>query len=444
MIGEPSAAGEPGAWELRESRELLDTIITCAPVGFGLFDPAMRFVHVNEELAGIGGSSSADDLVGKRPHEVMPPPWAEALAGPFRRVLDTGEPMDDLEVAAPTAADPGRDHTWLASWYPVRHDGEIVAVGVFVTDISDRVRAERGLQLLFDVGEALDATLGVEERLARLAALVVPTLGDFCTIEMLEASGEARVVAGAALPEGEDADPDRLIAVPLRARGRDVGTLTLRMGPSGRTYDDADRALALQLGRRAGLAVDNARLYDAQLMIADTLQRSLLPPALPEISGLEAAARYSPMGDGVEVGGDFYDLFAARRSWVAVIGDVCGKGVEAAALTSLARHSIRALAREDPNPSAALERLNEAIIADRGLEPRFSTVAYARLAPSARGVAATVSSAGHPCPCWCAPPGAWSPSAGRAPCWAPSRRCACTTTRPSSRRGTRSSSTPTG
>ena len=111
---------------------------------------------------------------------------------------------------------PGRDHTWLASWYPVRHEGEIVAVGVFVTDISDRVRAERGLQLLFDVGEALDATLGVEERLARLAALVVPTLGDFCTIEMLEPSGEARVVAGDAIPAG-GGTPTRIASSPCRS-----------------------------------------------------------------------------------------------------------------------------------------------------------------------------------------------------------------------------------
>jgi PAS domain S-box-containing protein len=398
VIEEPSATREPPeAWELRESRELLETIITCAPVGFALLDPAMRVVRANQELAQIGGRS-ADELVGERAQEALAPPWGEALAGPFRRVLESGEPVHDLEVAAPTAADPGRDHTWVASWYPVRHEGEIVAVGVFVTDISDRVRAERGLQLLFDVGEALDATLGVEERLARLADLVVPTLGDFCTIEMLEPSGEARVVAGGALSAAGAADPDRLIAVPLRARGRDLGTLTLCMGPSGRSYDDADRAIALQLGRRAGLAVDNARLYDAQLRIADTLQRSLLPPALPEIPGLEVAALYSPMGDGTEVGGDFYDLFAAEASWVAVIGDVCGKGVEAAALMSLARHSIRALARDDPAPSVVLERLNASIIAERGLEPRFSTVACARLARSGPGVAATVSRAGHPAP----------------------------------------------
>ncbi len=400
MIEDPPGAGGE-AWELRESRELLDTIITCAPVGFGLLDLEMRFVRVNQELAGIGGRS-ADALTGRRPQEVMPAAWGEALAGPFRRVLESGDPVDDLEITAPTAADAGRDHVWLASWYPVRHDDEIVAVGVFVVNISDRVRAERGLQLLFDVGEALDATLGVEERLARLADLVVPTLADFCTIEVSDPSGEPRTVAGAAVG-GEPAspgltDPARRIAAPLRARGREIGTLTLWSGPSGRVYDEADRRVALQLGRRAGLAADNARLYDEQLLIADTLQRSLLPPALPAIPGLESAARYSPMGDGVEVGGDFYDLFAAGSSCVAVIGDVCGKGVEAAALTALLRHSLRALARDEPEPSAALERLNEAIIAERGLEHRFSTVAYARLAISGPAVAATVASAGHPLP----------------------------------------------
>jgi PAS domain S-box-containing protein len=398
VIGDRPAAEEPHeAWELRESRELLDTIITCAPVGFGLLDPEMRFVRVNEELAAIGGHA-ADVLVGRRPQEAMPPAWGEALAGPFRRVLESGEPVDDLEVAAPTAAHPGRDHAWVASLYPVRHDEEIVAVGVFVTDITDRVRAERGLQLLFDVGEALDATLGVEERLARLADLVLPTLADFCTIEMIDPSGRRRTVAGEPLSDDDPGDPERLVVVPLRARGRELGRLALGMGPSGRTYDEADRALALALGRRAGLAVDNARLYDDQLAIAGTLQRSLLPPALPEIPGLEAAARYSPMGDGVEVGGDFYDLFAAGPSWVAVIGDVCGKGVTAAALTSLARHSIRVLAREDPAPALALARLNEAIVAERGLEPRFSTVAYARLRPEAGRVGVTAASAGHPLP----------------------------------------------
>jgi sigma-B regulation protein RsbU (phosphoserine phosphatase) len=364
----------------------------------------MRLVRVNQELAAIGGRA-AEDLVGSRPHDVLPPAWGEALAGPFRRVLESGEAIDRVEVAAPTAAAPGRDHTWVATWYPVRHEDEIVAVGVFVTDISDRVRAERGLQLLFEVGEALDATLGVEERLARLAALLIPTLADSCTIEMLDPSGEMRKVAGSACDgddheAGSDPDPDpaRLIVAPLRARGRDVGRLTLRIGRSTRAYDDGDRALALQLGRRAGVAVDNARLYEEQRLIASTLQRGLLPPALPAIPGLEVAARYTPMGDGVEVGGDFYDLFDAGTAWVAVIGDVCGKGVEAAALTSLVRYSLRGLAHGDPPPGVALSRLNDAIVAERGLEPRFSTVAYARLTRGGPGLDATVATAGHPSP----------------------------------------------
>jgi PAS domain S-box-containing protein len=389
------------AWELRESRELLDTIIMCAPVGFGLLDPAMRFVRMNQELAAIGGRK-AEDLVGSRPHDVLPAAWGEALAGPFRRVLESGEPVDRVEVAAPTAAAPGRDHTWISSLYPVRHDDEIVAVGLFVTDISDRVRAERGLQLLFDVGEALDATLGVEERLARLAELVIPTLADSCTIEMLDPSGEMRTVAGTACDgepgEADDRDPARLIVAPLRARGRDVGRLTLRAKALTRSYDDGDRSLARQLGRRVGVAIDNARLYEEQHLIASTLQRVLLPPALPAIPGLEVAARYTPMGDGVEVGGDFYDLFDVGSSWVAVIGDVCGKGVEAAGLTSLVRHSLRGLAHGDPLPGVALSRLNDAIVAERGLESRFSTVAYARLTREGTGVAATVATAGHPSP----------------------------------------------
>ncbi len=90
--------GPREAWELRESPELLDTIITCAPVGFGLLDPEMRFVRVNQELAAIGGCE-AEDLVGSRPQEVLPPAWGEALAGPFRRVLESGEAVDGVEIA---------------------------------------------------------------------------------------------------------------------------------------------------------------------------------------------------------------------------------------------------------------------------------------------------------------------------------------------------------
>ena len=234
MIGEPSAAGEPGAWELRESRELLDTIITCAPVGFGLFDPAMRFVHVNEELAGIGGSSSADDLVGKRPHEVMPPPWAEALAGPFRRVLDTGEPMDDLEVAAPTAADPGRDHTWLASWYPVRHDGEIVAVGVFAHRYQ-RPGAGGAVPPAASSTWARRLTRRSGWKSASRPSLPRRPSSAYSGRRHRRARGVRRGPRGGGRrpPRGGGRLSDRLIAVPRLPAVADVGTLTLRMGAIG-------------------------------------------------------------------------------------------------------------------------------------------------------------------------------------------------------------------
>ena len=101
-------------------------------------------------------------------------------------------------------------------------------------------------------------------------------------------------------------------------------------------------------------AIDNARLYAERAYIASTLQQSLLPAELPEIPGLETAARFRPTGEGNDVGGDFYDLFAAGgRGWSVVMGDVCGKGPDAAAVTALARYTLRAAAMRDRLPSAA-------------------------------------------------------------------------------------------
>ena len=356
----------------------------------------MRYVRVNQALAEMHGLPE-DDHIGLRPTELVPA-LAEQVLGVFRRVLDAEESVEHVEVSGQIPSDPGVEHHLLLTWYPVRDEGEVVGVGVFVADITDRVRAERGLKLLADVGEALDTALGVEERLERLAELVVPTLADFCTIDVVTPDGGTRRIAGAQVEAGGAADPTEVVEAPLVARGRMLGTLTLGNGVSGRRYDDRDATLIRQLSWRVGLAVNNARLYDVQRHIAATLQRSILPPSLPEIPGVEAAARFSPMGDGLEVGGDFYDLFPVGDAWVAVMGDVCGKGVEAAALTSLARHGIRAISRGGPPPSAVLRELNEVIVQDRGIDSRFSTVAYVRLVMGAGAILATVASAGHPLP----------------------------------------------
>src|SRR5207247_9851031 len=105
-------------------------------------------------------------------------------------------------------------------------------------------------------------------------------------------------------------------------------------------YGPESLALAQDLARHAALAIENARLYRERSHVAQTLQQSLLPPRLPEIPGVEVAARYQALGEGLEVGGDFYDVFpVAEGGWAFAIGDVCGKGADAAGLTGLARHT---------------------------------------------------------------------------------------------------------
>jgi serine phosphatase RsbU (regulator of sigma subunit) len=183
------------------------------------------------------------------------------------------------------------------------------------------------------------------------------------------------------------------------ARGRLLGCLSLvRYARTQRRYGADDVALAEDLARRIGLALDHARLFDAQRHIARTLQASLLPPQLPDVPGIELAARYRPAFDTTEVGGDFYDVFpAGAGAWAVAIGDISGKGIEAAALTALARYTVRAAAREHRQPREVLSLLNEAVLAE-GPEGRFLTVAFGRLRHGAGGVRLTVASGGHPLP----------------------------------------------
>jgi serine phosphatase RsbU (regulator of sigma subunit) len=186
------------------------------------------------------------------------------------------------------------------------------------------------------------------------------------------------------------------LVVPLRTPERLLGAFTLIAAESGRRFDDADVALAEALASRAALAVENARLYTERSHIAHTLQRSLLPERLPDIPGMDIAAHYRAAGDQNEVGGDFYDVFPSRDgAWTALIGDVSGKGPEAAAITSLSRHTLRAAALRDGTPVENLSLLNDALLnqADSGL--RFCTVLYARLCPGDNEALLTLSNGGH-------------------------------------------------
>ncbi|MFJ6465097.1 SpoIIE family protein phosphatase [Streptomyces sp. NPDC091387] len=188
------------------------------------------------------------------------------------------------------------------------------------------------------------------------------------------------------------------VVLPLVARNRVIGMLTL-----GKPSDDHFRQeileLAEDLSRRAALALDNARLYSERMAISQSLQRSLLPPGLPDVPNVEIEVIYRAAGEGNEVGGDFYDVFPIRDgAYGFAIGDVCGTGPEAAAVTGLARHALRLLAREGFGGPAVLERLNAAIL-DEGARSRFLTLLYGELWPQEDGSALLkVVCAGHPLP----------------------------------------------
>ncbi|MDF2259162.1 SpoIIE family protein phosphatase [Streptomyces ferralitis] len=188
------------------------------------------------------------------------------------------------------------------------------------------------------------------------------------------------------------------VVLPLVARNRVIGMLTLGK-PSDERFRQEILELAEDLSRRAALALDNARLYSERTAISQSLQRSLLPPELPQIPGVEVEVIYQAAGEGNEVGGDFYDLFPIREGcWGFAIGDVCGTGPEAAAVTGLARHALRLLAREGFGGPAVLERLNAAIL-DEGARSRFLTLLYGELWPQRDGSAVLkVVCAGHPLP----------------------------------------------
>jgi serine phosphatase RsbU (regulator of sigma subunit)/anti-sigma regulatory factor (Ser/Thr protein kinase) len=304
----------------------------------------------------------------------------------------------------------------------------------------DRVRRGR-LSFLAEASDLLAGTLDQEKTVALAAQLVVPRLAAWCAALLPDDDdGELRPVyvwhadeaqvdaltsllseipapqvplgnsawqwplagsaAGLRWPDAAELAADPAWCFPLVARDRSLGIFVIGRPRDGALAREAVE-LAEDLTRRVALALDNARLYSEQRKATNALQRSLLPPELPDIPGIELAASYEAAGEGNEVGGDFYDVFEVSGGrWRFAIGDVCGKGPEAAAVTGLTRHALRILAREGHDIPTVLERLN-ALIVEEGSRAPFVTLIHGELIPAAGpGRAATVSlvCAGHPPP----------------------------------------------
>jgi GAF domain-containing protein len=317
---------------------------------------------------------------------------------------------------------------------------------------SARAEAERAREQIAFLAEAtrlLSSSLDFEATISELADLCVPRIADWLSVVVLDGpqlrqlalthtdpgkqemaeqlrtrlpfdpdapTGLARVLRTGeselleriddemlkvAAPDAETLEALRdlgltsAVTVPLAAQNRVLGAMTLAYAESGRHYRHGDLTFIESLARRAAVAMDNARLFRDREHMARALQRSLLPRHLPTIPGIELAVRYIPFGQGHDVGGDFYDVFAGLEDgWGLLIGDVCGKGPEAAAIVGIARHTVRGLATASSRPSAILEALNRAIL-DESPGDRFCTACYVRLRPDGAGFRATVALGGH-------------------------------------------------
>jgi PAS domain S-box-containing protein len=443
-----------------QAREHLETILSGVADGVTAQAPDGRLVFANDAAAGTLGYSTVDELLaaplddvmarfevfdeeGHRfPLESLPGRRAIAGEGPSEAVVrfrrrDTGEERWSIVKASPV----------------LDEDGDVVmAINVF-EDITEHKRSEQRQQFLAESSRILASSLDPDETLQRVARLAVPEIADWCVVDLRAPGGAIQRAALAQVdpaqveraerlrdryppdpgaptgvanvmrtgrPELNPEIPEELLergavdeehlqllrefglrstmVVPMVGRDRVIGALTFASGPSGRRFDEQDLSLAEEIARRCATAIENARLFTEYAYIARTLQQSLLPAELPSIPGLETAACYRAMGEGTEVGGDFYDMFQTRaRGWTVVVGDVCGKGPDAAAVTALARYTLRAAAMRERLPSRILALLNEALLRQRD-DGRFCTVAYAYVEAQDGGARIGFASGGHPLP----------------------------------------------
>jgi serine phosphatase RsbU (regulator of sigma subunit)/PAS domain-containing protein len=195
-----------------------------------------------------------------------------------------------------------------------------------------------------------------------------------------------------------------LLSVPITDGATNYGALTLARTAGEGRFELADLGLAEQFGQHLGVAIRVDRMFRHRSAVAEALQGSLLPATLPDVPGIDLYAAYLPASEGLEVSGDFYDVFPVTGGWAIVVGDVCGKGQEAAAMTAAARHAIRALAHWNPDPADVLAKANELMLAG-GYEDRFVTAKLAYLRWDGDLLHVVLASAGHPGPALVRPDG---------------------------------------
>ncbi len=413
--------------------------------------------HAAETMFGY----SRSEALGREVAElIIPGPLRDAHRNSLARYLQTGESMildhrleltgvrqggEELAVELTVTRAPGVD--------PPLFTGFVREIARADQHVNESARMQQRMTFLAQIGLVLDRSLDFDETVHALARLPVPDLAEIAVVDLLDSDGTVRTAVVAALnpanvPAVEQTRGDNplpassahpvvralrsgtpvllpemspsflrsiaqgtehyelmraigyrsAIVVPLIARRHVLGALSLLRLEGARPYDENDLVLGQELARRAALALDNARLYESTRHLALTLQQSLLPHAFPRIPGVNLSGFYRPAAEGQDVGGDFYDAFSIEEGRFAFsIGDVCGKGPQAAALTALARYTIRALG--DRDPASILERLNDAVMRDRETLPeRYLTAVVATSSARNDEMDLEVAAAGHPPP----------------------------------------------
>ena len=423
--------------DLESVERRMDSVMENVSEAVLVHDGSGALVYANSAASELLGFDSGQDLVS-------------ALPGPgdtrFEISDEEGRPLDREmlprrrvlrgEEALPTVFRLKDRETGAESWRLERSspitgpEGNVIYAVTTLQEISGVKQAEFAQRVLADSAEAIASAAGFDAALEALAKSVVPSLADWCSVSVPDDEGRIERVAVTEqspemldleqrLREGLEVKPGLTLSMadvmrasrpvtaplppetvpgwvllkPIRAVGVAIGILTLVNRGDRRAFTADEIRLARAVADRAGVAVLNARLAGEQAKIAETLQRELLPPLLPEVEGWSMAAMYRPAGEQNRAGGDFYDVFEGPDGWFAVLGDVEGHGAEAAALTARVRYTIRAAAMLSGDIPAAFEILNREL-RDRD-RMRLCSVLCVEFG---NGPEATVISAGHPLP----------------------------------------------
>jgi PAS domain S-box-containing protein len=435
----------------RDRPTILPPVLDALAEAVTIRAPDDSLIYANRAALARMGMSTLAELQGADPKALMADYETTAADGeplsledlPSVRLL-RGEDPEPLLMRTINRAS-GDEHWVVLKATAIRDgDGGVLAAITIIEDVTEQHRASQRLQLLAQATAILASSLDYQQTLRNVAGLAVPQLADWCGVDLFDAAGRRESVAVAHKESGklklaerlreydpEQLDPERglgkllhtgqpqlypqiteemlegaavddehlrllrsvgmrsVLLVPLAVHGRVIGALTLVSAESGRGFDQSDLEFAGQIAERAALAVEHARLYTDRTYAAETLEASLRPGRLPQIPGWSLVAEYRP---AAEIGGDFYEVWPVGAEWIAMLGDVTGKGVDAAALTALAHHTAREASHADPSPSYILSRV------DAALKHRDALAICTALVLRIDQGEVTVAAGGHPLP----------------------------------------------